>query len=205
MGEVGTALTEVLGCDGFDEGITAHCEVLHVAFPYSPDFVAAVNQHTADLVVVHSTVPVGTCDPQGWVHSPVRGRHPDLVDALKTFRKPFGGSRSIEAVMRWPYQGLAFSDARHTEAGKLWELAQFGLQVRVTQAIHEWCDTKGLDPALVYDMFAQDYNTGYEALGESRFVRPILDYVAGPIGGHCVTENMAYIDHQIAALVRDGF
>lgn len=207
MGEVGSALVEVLGCDGRDlEPHGGEYEVLHIAFPYTPGFVSAVQGyafgHEASLVVVHSTVPVGTCDPQGWVHSPVRGRHPHLAEALRVFPKTFGGARALE--VDWPGLALYLPRAAETEAAKLWELAQFGLQVRVTQAIHEWCESKGVDPSYVYRAAALDYNEGYSKLGEERFMRPVLDYVPGEIGGHCVTPSMAYLDHPIARMVEDG-
>lgn len=95
--------------------------------------------------------------------------------------------------------------AVETEAGKLWELVQYGLQVRVCQAIHEWCMARGLDPDVVYRQFAEEYNAGYATLGYRRFVRPVLDYVPGPIGGHCVARNAPMIDHPIAEVVQHGW
>jgi len=95
--------------------------------------------------------------------------------------------------------------AVETEAGKLWELVQYGLQVRVCQAIHEWCMARGLDPDVVYRQFAEEYNAGYATLGYQRFVRPVLDYVPGPIGGHCVTENSYLLDHPISEIVQRGW
>src|SRR5690606_41623746 len=41
------------------------------------------------------------CDPHGWVHSPVRGRHPNLAPSLRTFTKHFGGRRAAEAADMW--------------------------------------------------------------------------------------------------------
>src|SRR5690606_9562872 len=83
-GQVGAAVAEVLA----DVGEVAlrdvdptddRADVLHVCIPWSSGFTDAVKdavtRHRTELVVVHSTVPVGTCDPHGWVHSPVRGRH----------------------------------------------------------------------------------------------------------------------------------
>src|SRR5690606_40778498 len=52
-------------------------------------------EHGAELVVVHSTVPVGTCDANGWVHSPVRGRHPNLVGGLRKFVKHRSEERRV--------------------------------------------------------------------------------------------------------------
>lgn len=213
MGEVGTALLEVLppGAAGRDVESKGrhHAEILHICFPWSADFLSDVllyeQVYTPRLVVVHSTVPIGTCDPQGWVHSPIRGRHPELVESIRTFRKIFGGERAEEAAT--PFRDLGIPTvttdlAATTEAGKLWELVQFGIQVKVEQAIHEHATSLGLDPEWVYRWFAATYNEGYIDLGDNHFTRPILEHMPGPIGGHCIRQNARLLDHPLARLVR---
>lgn len=214
MGEVGTALTNVLDCPGRDllpPDTETDPDFLHIAYPWSEDFIRYTvdyqDHYQPSVVVVHSTVPVGTCDTYGWVHSPVRGRHPDLARDLTVFRKPFGGpdaKKAIHAAMSWPGQAVVFPSASATEAGKLWELAQFGLQVRVTQAIYEWCEENGLSGDQVYKIFASDYNAGYSELAP-QFIRPILEYVSGEIGGHCVVSGTQLLDHEIAQIVKEGW
>lgn len=212
-GEVGSALHNVLSrtmrCELRD--IAPHdgnADVLHIAFPWSDRFADAVHrywaEHGAGLVVVHSTVPVGTCDPHGWVHSPVRGRHPNLAPALFAFVKHVGGARAKEAATLLEAAGITtmvHDRAAETEAAKLWELTQFGIQVRVEQEIHDWCERRGIDADVVYRQFAETYNAGWEALGELRFVRPVLEHMPGPIGGHCVRQCAALLDHPLAAQV----
>src|SRR5690625_7627662 len=93
------------------------------------------------MVVVHSTVPVGTCDREGWVHSPIRGRHPDLEEGVARFTKHFGGHRSAEAASEWKRIGVDVEShprAAAPEAGKLWELGEYGGQMRVEPAIQAW-------------------------------------------------------------------
>lgn len=207
-GEVGTALHQVLPdvhLRDIEPTGPDRAGVLHIAIRHTPTFIATVSDYQrhydADLVIVHSTVPVGTCDPNGWVHSPVRGRHPDLVDGLKTFTKHVGGARAPEAAANLDAAGITtvtHPRAADTEAGKLWELVQFGLQVTIQHAIYEWCASHDVDPDVVYRAFAQTYNDGYAALGERRFVRPVLDYTPGPIGGHCVRQNAHLLDHPLA-------
>lgn len=211
LGEVGEALAAVLGCPGRDIHIPdGTAGVLHICFPWSSSFEAEVDfyssRYEADLVIVHSTVPIGTCDPHGWVHSPVRGRHPDLEEGIRTFVKFFGGQRAEEAAIIFETVGIrtvTTPKAAETEAAKLWELVQFGIQVKVEQAIWEHCSELGLDPSLVYSDFAFTYNKGYRALDESRFVRPVLAHMPGPIGGHCVRQNAALLDHPLARLVTE--
>lgn len=215
-GEVGTAVAEVLASSSTVvlrdiEPVEVRARVLHVCIPWQSGFVSSVETaadlHGVDLVIVHSTVPVGTCDPRMWVHSPVRGRHPNLTESLRTFTKHFGGVRASDAAKLWAsISKTAVHDrAAETEAGKLWELAQFGVQVRITQTIHAWCHERGLDPDVVYRQMAETYNDGYAALGEHRFIRPVLDYIPGRIGGHCVTENSYLLDHPISEIVREGW
>ena len=149
-------------------------------------------------------MPVGTCDQEGWVHSPVRGRHPNLEEGLKTFIKHFAGERAALAAEHWPGESIVHRSARDTEAGKLLELAQFGLQVRVCQSIYEWCDAQDVDPSVAYSWMASTYNLGYEDLGDDHFIRPVLSHVPGDIGGHCVVQNMELLDHPIAKLMEEG-
>src|SRR5690554_2082143 len=213
-GQVGTAVAEVLS----DVGEVAlrdvdptddRADVLHVCIPWSSGFAdavkGAVTRHRAELVVVHSTVPVGTCDANGWVHSPVRGRHPNLVGGLRKFVKHFGGLGAHEAALHWPGWSRVHTFARDTEAGKIWELIQYGVQIRVEKAIHAWCAENNVDFDIVYTEFADTYNDGYTQLGEYDFVRPVLKHMPGPIGGHCVVQNASMIDHPLARIVTDGF
>ena len=132
MGEVGRALSTYLRMEGRDvEPNGAKAATIHIAYPYQPGFAEQVtdhaDEHEASLVVVHSTVPVGTCDPHGWVHSPVRGQHPISFEATT---KTFGGALGFLAAAQWPGSVRVYPTARLTEAGKLFELAQYGLQVR---------------------------------------------------------------------------
>lgn len=212
-GEVGTAVRAVLAraheTDIRDiDPVNVTAEMLHICIPWSDRFIETVREyaqvHDAGLVVVHSTVPVGTCDSQAWVHSPIRGRHPHLAASLLAFVKHVGGGRAGQAAEVFAAAGVpvqVHERAAETEAGKLWELVQFGLQVRVEQEIHAWCEQRGLDPDVVYRHFAASYNAGYAALDERRFVRPVLDHVPGPIGGHCVSPGARMLDHPLADVV----
>lgn len=212
-GEVGTAVRAVLSRAHATairdlEPTDVHADVLHVCIPWSDAFVDAVRgyraHHNADLVVVHSTVPVGTCDPEGWVHSPVRGRHPHLVEGLMTFVKHFGGERAAWPAQVFDAVGVrveVHERAADTEAGKLWELVQYGLAITVEKQIHAWCQQAGLDFGVVYERFAGTYNDGYARLGCPEFVRPVIRHMPGPIGGHCVRQNATLIDHPLAEMV----
>lgn len=210
-GEVGTAIYAVLRDAGAQvhlrdtEPLNLSAGVLHICYPWSPTFtedtLEYARHHLASLVIVHSTVPPGTCDPYNWVHSPVRGRHPELEDGIRAFTKHVGGYYAEHAAKLLSDVGLRVQVHEHaaeTEAGKVWELIQFGLQVMIEQQVHDWCDRYGLNATEVYSDFARTYNDGYATLGEHQFIRPILDHVPGPIGGHCVIQNATMVDHQLS-------
>lgn len=222
-GEVGQAIAEVLRKgpnnavhlrDILDtpEG-PAGADILHICFPYGWDFVADVRAYAEhyqpSLVIVHSTVPIGTTAElgSGAVHSPVTGKHPNLAQSILTFNKFFGGPRALEAAAIFDDCGVSTRCTRlaaNTEAGKMWELAQYGINIVVEKAIHEYCEQQGLDFDIVYTEFAKNYNSGYSQLGDTQFVRPILKHVPGPIGGHCVVPGSLLLGHPLASLVAEA-
>lgn len=215
-GEVGVAVAEVLtGNSQYEVFLRdirpfgpTRADVIHICFPYYEEFEAAVRAYQRyyepQLTIVHSTVPVGTCDSIPAVHSPIRGKHPRLAESIKTFEKFFGGIDSEKAAEIFEKCGVKTAirlKAADTEAGKLWELAQYGLNIFIEKHIHQWCQEHGLDFETVYTDFAVTYNAGYKQLGDSQFIRPILKHVPGPIGGHCVVPGSMLLADPLADLV----
>jgi hypothetical protein len=201
-GQVGRALAVVLDSHlrdmEPDPALAPQYDVLHIAYPWGPAFIPDTRMYAAHyrapLVIVHSTVPVGTCDPEGWVHSPVRGRHPDLAEGLETFTKHFGGQMCAEAEEVWAdtlpkADTLLHSLAATTEAAKLWELATYGVEIAMQKRIHTWCGQEGLVFDEVYTEFGQTYNQGWADMDAPYLMKRLLRHEPGPIGGHCVTQN----------------
>lgn len=198
-GEVGKAIHKVIGeasivdlnhntWDG------EHVEVTHICVPFSKHFAGIINGYKefSDLVIVHSSVPVGTCDELEVTHSPIRGVHPYLEEGIKTFPKYFGGKGSIKASKIFKNLGLrvkAFEKAKTTEALKLWDTTQYGRLIMLEKEIYYWCKKNGVDFNIVYSMANKDYNEGYVKLGRPEVVRPYLKHVEGKIGGHCIVPN----------------
>jgi len=200
LGEVGSALKNILQCDGYDAAgpLPAHdkYDTLHICFPYSDGFVGFVKAYIEtfkpSLIVVHSSVPVGTCDKEGWVHSPIRGVHPNLEQGIRTFVKYFGGARAEEAAQLFSPLGInCYVDekAANTEALKLWDTTQYGMMILIEKQIAAFCEQHDLNPDLIYRHANKTYNLGYTRLGMEHVVRPYLNHVPGPIGGHCVVPN----------------
>lgn len=212
-GEVGQAIAEVLAPYGPHLRDVEHtgppeADVLHICFPWGGAFEEQVTryevQYQPRMVIVHSTVMRGTCDPHAWVHSPVTGRHPHLADSIRTFTKYFGGVQAHTAAQVFAELGIATTvtpRAATTEAGKLWELTQYGLAIIVEQQIHAYCEKHGIDYDVAYRQMAETYNVGYQDLGLPQFTRPVLDYMPGPIGGHCVLPGAEMLDHWIGRMV----
>jgi hypothetical protein len=212
-GEVGKALKEVFQCPGHDPaaGIVHNepCDMMHVSIPYTPgDFEKAVreyhHQFQPTFIVIHSTVPIGTSDGLGAHHSPVRGKHPHLAGSVRSFVKYVGGPQAWvirEEFQRFGIDVVACAQARDTEAGKLLDLMQYGASVLIEKEIHEFCENNRLDFDLVYHQFNETYNSGYAARGDGHFRRPILEHKDGPIGGHCVVQNMQWLNTFSARMI----
>jgi len=213
LGEVGSAIQRILQCDGYDsrDGMKApegSFDVLHICFPYSLSFVADVSQYksyfNAETIVVHSSVPVGTCDEHGWIHSPVRGVHPNLEQGIRTFVKYFGGVGALEAAKVFDNLGIntvVTVEARTTEALKLWDTTQYGVMIMLEKSIYEYCRQQGLDSELIYEHANRTYNLGYTRLGMEHVVRPHLKHMDGEIGGHCVIPNAHLLASPIAEML----
>lgn len=208
-GEVGRSLGEVLGKHMWIDLDTGSwdkepVDVVHICIPYpepkgfemavNPDFAKTVMKYKtgSNLVIVHSSVPVGVCDALGVVHSPICGVHPHLAEGIRTFVKYFGGKRAREAAVifqRLKIPVKVYKEARITEAMKLWSTTQYGRMIMLEKEIYEWCQKNDLPFEEVYTRSNKDYNKGYTKLGMKHVVRPYLKHVPGPIGGHCVNEN----------------
>jgi UDP-N-acetyl-D-mannosaminuronate dehydrogenase len=201
LGEVGSAIQKILQCNGYDldKGVVTnerYQDVIHICFPYTESFVKEVRGYIEmfrpKLVIVHSTVPIGTCDKYGWVHSPVRGVHPNLEQGIRTFVKFFGGQSAYDAAQIFVEKGILCSihdEARTMEALKLWDTTQYGVMILLEKEIHKFCSQYGLDYDVIYGEANKTYNEGYQKLGRPDVMRPWLRHIDGPIGGHCIVPN----------------
>lgn len=207
IGEVGKALQEILGCDGVDReiGLAAeHYDFMHVCIPYSEHFEEIIKSYqvrfSPNYTVIHSTVPIGTTRKLDANHSPIRGRHPDLAKSIVTFTKYIAGPQASEIADEFNKFGMktkVFKRADETEAGKLIDLMQYGAAILLNKEIHKFCEENSLDFDIVYKHFNLTYNRGYRKLGFKEFIRPILKYMPGKIGGHCVTQMMPLLSGQL--------
>lgn len=217
MGEVGTAVHRLVAphhkvsCVDIKDKVLSYKphDVLFVCFPYRfngrEDFSKIVANYARNFkvtaTVIFSTVPVGTCSELSrkcpTVHSPVEGRHPDLLRSLQVFPRLIGGRNPlVESLFTGLGLELVCLDRpEYTEFLKLRSTAYFGLCVQFARYTARVCDKIKMPYGLarVWDIY---YNNFYRSLGLDKFNRPVLDPPDGPIGGHCVVPNAEMLDRQ---------
>lgn len=230
-GEVGKGLYEVLhGVYGENVRIRdveepveplPKIDYVHICIPFTDRssfkkiVKTYVRQYQPEIVVIHSTVPPGTTRSFGpsFVHSPIRGKHPDLANGIRTFTKFIGSVVPDLTTGDVPANKIAayfiganiptmvFSKSETTELGKIMETTQYGWFIALSKEIKKLCELKGLDFTEVYTLQNQTYNEGYAKLGMSHYCRPILSPIDGPIGGHCVVPNAKLLKDSTTKLV----
>jgi UDP-N-acetyl-D-mannosaminuronate dehydrogenase len=204
LGEVGGPLLKILreahhaaGRDIEDRPFDG-VQVLHLCFPYTPDFVSSASRYVSlyepGVVVVNSTVVPGTTreiqEKTGVpaVYSPVRGKHARMTDELRRYRKFVAGT-SAQAVARVEdhfaaagitTQHMSFPEA--LELAKLLETTYFGVLVAWAQEMDRFAETVDADYWETIDFFH-----------EIDFFPPV-GFQPGYIGGHCVMPNLELLE-----------
>lgn len=215
LGEVGTALREVLGRRhevwGKDlreeylapggaqvKEVPAGIEVIHVCLQHSKDFFdivhGYVDAHHPRVIDVCTTVPPGTTRRLGpaAVHSTTRGLHPNLSDSLRTFVKHVGGPLARELV---PYFGragiaaVAYSRPETTELAHILYNAAYGVQLMLADELQQLCRHYGVDYLETVLGYTATGNRGFEKLDHKGKARMLIWPPGGKIGGHCVVQG----------------
>ena len=217
LGEVGRGLQAALHagdvrCMVWDDingkkypyNIEGFFDIIHVCFPYSDKFEEYVREYQerckARYTVIHSTVPVGTSRRLNAIHSPIRGIHPNLAEGIKTFPKYLSGGQATYVADYFRKAGLRvvlFDDQETTELGKLLDTEYYRACIEFAHRAKSLCDIYCLSFHEVYTLFNESYNEGYTKLGHPEYVRPVLQPIQGPIGGHCVMNNKALLETEL--------
>lgn len=211
MGQIGNGLFSVLSdqvlveCIDRDPEFVAHkIEILHIAFPYSEDFSKYVEEYVARfnpaLTIVYSTVPIGTCEKLGVVHSPVEGKHPALGLSIKNSPRWLGSTNQRlldKAGKFWEQFGhiRKMPSADFTEALKLLSTTEYGINIEFARYKKQIADDIGMDFSATRQ-WNMDYNLLYRKLNMDWASKYILDAPEGPKGGHCVTPNARILNEQ---------
>ena len=215
MGEVGTALREVLGRKhevwGKDIGeeyvspsgvkvreVPQAIGVIHVCLRYSEDFLGVVrgyaDAHHPRVIDVCTTVTPGTTRLLGSsaVHSTTRGLHPNLRDSLLTFAKHVGGPLAKELI---PYFGragiptVAYERPETTELAHILYNAAYGVQLMFADEMQALCRHYGVDYLETVIGYTTTGNRGFEKLDHKGKARMLIWPPGGKIGGHCVVQG----------------
>lgn len=212
-GEIGTALKQVFKCDirdKTDDNTKKSYDILHIAYPYFSGFEKSVKsyikRYSPKYVVVHSTVPVGTCEKMGVLHSPVTGVHPHLAKSLKTFTKFVGGGASevvADEFKKYDIKAVPVTTANDTEAGKLYNLLTYGVNILIEKEIWRFCEDNSLNYDVVYRQFVEEYNSGYKKMKLPQFQMYNLKHFEGGVGGHCIMENAPHLNTPLSKLLDD--
>ena len=217
VGEVGSAIAQifakrytVLKKDlKFDEIKNAQIKVLHVSIPYSNKFetavLAQIKKNNPKLIIIHSTSKPGTTEnifkktKIPTVHSPVMGTHPNLVRDILNFKKiivPINEKSANLAVSHFKSVGIkteVFNSPFESEIGKLLDTTYYGWNIVFAKIVWDLCQKSNVDFKNVYTQFNKIYNSGYNK-SKPNVIRPVLQYQAGPIGGHCVIPNLKLLE-----------
>jgi len=205
LGEVGSAIQKIFKADGIDDKVYNNLEerpyeYLHICIPYSNEFIDAVRYYqliyNPKHTIIHSSVPVGTSRQIDALHSPIRGLHPNLYSGIMTFEKFIGGESASLVADEFRRAGLKviLCDTQEaTELGKLLDTEYYRACIEFTLRAKELCDKHNVPFHESYTLFNETYNTGYKKLGHPEYVRPTLQPIMKPIGGHCVIPNSKLI------------
>lgn len=216
LGEVGRPLLNVLtphyAVEGVDlpaRDVDGCVDVMHVCYPAEvQDFVGATQayceRYRPDLVVIHSTVPVGTTAAVEQridvpvAHSPVRGKHARMAQELLHYSKFIGArdaavaARLVEYFERVGMKTRVLGSPEATELAKLTETTYFGVLIAFAQDV----DRMARQAAVPYEEIVRFYD-------EIAYL-PRTTFFPGVIGGHCVMPNIKLLKEQFDSRLLDA-
>lgn len=219
LGEIGTSLCKVIEDSKnfklFKKGredlkMDVKIDVMHICIPFTDNFVETVvnyiNKFNPNLVVINSTVRLNTTDEiykktkKNIVHSPVRGKHPNLQEGIMLFIKFIGpvnkesGELAREHFESMNIKTEILNSPLETELGKLFSTTYYGLCIAYHQEIERICKKFDTDFEQTVTRFNETYNDGCRKINPN-VVRPVL--YPGIIGGHCVMPNIEILKEDL--------
>jgi hypothetical protein len=86
-----------------------------------------------------------------------------------------------------------FDKAVTTELMKVLSTTFYGLCIEWTKHVAQLCAESDV-PFEAWSLWTQNYNAGYKRLHQEQYMRPDLQDIPGKIGGHCVRENLIFLE-----------
>lgn len=213
LGEIGFPIFQILqqrfgdNVFGYDPKVQPNAilpvppiQTMHICIPWGNNFIGIVQayqtQYQPRVTIIHSTVPIGTTKLlDRTVHSPVLGKHPNLLMDIKKFTKWFGGALAGDAAALFKECGLETREVPEsdlTEFLKLACLAKYGMSIVFADYLNSICKARGFDyeSVLLWDM---DYNAGVSPSLQRPLIFPPAN---SKIGGHCVIPGTKILNAQ---------
>lgn len=217
LGEVGRAIAELIDDqkekfklyrkDFEPLAINEHIDIMHICIPFTDRFiddtVGYINLYKPALTIINSTVRPKTTQKifeiakKPIVHSPVRGRHPQLKEGILKFVKfigPVDSESGRNAKRHFEELGVkaeVMSSPVETEVGKLLETSYYGVNIAFHQEMDRICDYYGAD----FKQSVTRFNETCTMDRDHKVPRPIM--YPGFIGGHCVIPNIHILNNDI--------
>ena len=184
-------------------------DIMHICFPYSSDFIKWVRKYkmlfNPKYVVIHSTVPMGTSEELGAVHSPCMGIHPHLEKSMLTFTKYLSGPDADMVSDYFRRAGMTvyvLDKQSSTELIKVLSTTLYGVCIEYTKEVKRLCEHYGV-PFELWTLWTENYNKGYGKLNHPEYARPNLVPNMNKIGGHCILPNKEFIDNKFTRLLKE--
>ena len=190
--------------------IKENIDIMHICIPYLDNFVDIVvdyiDKYKPELVIINSTVSPGTTKKIyektkcKIVHSPVRGKHPNMREGLLKavkFIGPIDKSSGDTAKEHFESLGIKCEVLRspvETELGKLFSTTYYALCIAYHQEMERICKKFGADFDQTVTRFNETYNDVCREINP-KVVRPVL--FPGIIGGHCLMPNIKILKKDI--------
>lgn len=181
-------------------------DIMHVCIPYNEalfkkQVIEYIREYLPALTIIDSTIDIGTTKDI-WkevrtpiCYSPCMGVHPNLKEGILTFTKIVSGIdekallKAVEHFHDAKINVAIYPTLEDAEASKLMCTTYYGWNITFMKELHAFCEQYSLDFESVYTATNQIYNEGYRKLNMSNVQRPVLKYMPGKIGGHCVIPN----------------
>jgi UDP-N-acetyl-D-mannosaminuronate dehydrogenase len=216
FGEIGKSMFNVIDGSGKykifkkdveELDIEGPIDVMHVCIPFSEKFAGIVEEYigkySPKLTIVNSTVKPGTTEDifkkTGVliVHSPVRGRHPDLEGGIKRFVKLIehineeAGGLAKEHFEAMGVKSDVMSPSVQKKKKKILSTTFYAVNIAFHQDMDRMCDKYGANFKEAVTRFNETCTMDIE----HKVPRPIM--YPGFIGGHCLIPNIHILKEDI--------
>ncbi len=196
VGEIGRPIYDLLKMrnfrvEGYDPNIPEFestpleekYEMIHICVPYLDEkqFDGIVKPYTylTDLLIIHSTVAVGTSRRLGAIYSPIRGVHHDMLNCLRSFTKYYAHHEDLmEFEKRFP-KCIRLDDSDKLERTKHVLVSRYAAEMAL-------------------DRYFQKHYPYYRELtfelNEKYGILPIYYNDNKEFGGHCIFPNIEFLN-----------